>query len=56
MSVQFSYLTRSYEFRCIFGCYEFDFESEQEAREAFLFHNCICSRDEPHPGVTEVPC
>ena len=59
MAVSFSYITSSYEFRCIFGCYEFDFESEWEAREAFLFHNCVCSRDEPdrleHGGLAWTP-
>ncbi|HKN44266.1 MAG TPA: hypothetical protein VJW23_10100 [Propionibacteriaceae bacterium] len=57
MSVQFSHITSSWEYTCIFGCRQYDFEGEQEAREAFLFHDCICSRDEPATaGAHEVPC
>lgn len=44
MSVQFSTLTSSWTYTCIFGCHEWDFEGEVEAREAFLMHSC-------HPTV-----
>ena len=40
MSVFFSSITSSWEFTCIFGCREYDFEGEAEAQRAFLFHRC----------------
>jgi hypothetical protein len=54
MSVQFSTLTSSWTFTCIFGCYEWDFEGEDEARRAFLFHRC--SGNIPVGDVGSEPC
>jgi hypothetical protein len=56
MSIQFSHITSSWEYTCIFGCYGYDFEGQQEATEAFLFHDCVCSHDESRDGAHEVPC
>jgi len=55
MAIQFSHITSSWEFTCIFGCYQYDFEGEHEAREAWLFHDCVCSHDEPHGGLAWTP-
>ena len=43
MSVQFSRLSSSWEYTCIFGCWDFDFEGEQAALDAFLNHVCPVS-------------
>lgn len=40
MSVQFSLVSHSWEYTCIFGCWGNDFEGEQEALDAFLNHRC----------------
>ena len=40
LSIQFSHLTSSWTWTCVFGCYGWDHEGEQEAREAFLMHTC----------------
>jgi hypothetical protein len=47
MTVKFSHLTSSWTFECIYGCYEFDFEGEHEATEAFLAHSCQSAFAEP---------
>ena len=38
--VKWSRKTSSYVYECIYGCYGFDFEGEQEARDAELRHVC----------------
>jgi len=70
MNVSFSFLMRCFVWDCMYGCSGFDYESEAEATEAFLTHDCVCSRidesagvdgqvlpiiHQPH-GVSEVPC
>ena len=44
MSVKWSPTHGSWIFDCLWGCFDFDFESEHEATEAFLSHTC---RTEP---------
>ena len=41
VSVQWSNVSSSFEYTCIFGCWENDFESEAEALDKFLNHACI---------------
>ena len=46
MSVRWSQAAGCWEFSCAWGCHDYDFESEHEATEAFLAHECRI----------EVPC
>lgn len=40
VSVQFDQGACCWTYRCLWGCFGFDYESEHEAREAFLGHSC----------------
>ena len=40
MFVKYDPIARSFEFSCIFGCWERDFATEHEAVEAELAHVC----------------
>lgn len=41
MSVQFEPAYGCWTYRCIFGCFEYDYEGEAEARDAFVGHGCV---------------
>lgn len=38
--VDFSHEASCWIYKCIWGCQDFDFEGEQEARDALLSHKC----------------
>lgn len=38
--VEFSLLSRSWEWTCSWGCHGWDHEGEREALDAFLNHDC----------------
>jgi hypothetical protein len=38
--VEWSQEMTCFTWRCQWGCFGFDFEGEQEARESFLAHKC----------------
>lgn len=40
MFVKYDPISRTWEFSCIFGCWERDYATEQEATEAELVHDC----------------
>lgn len=40
VSVQWSPVSESWEYTCLLGCHGFDYESEAEALDAFLNHDC----------------
>ena len=43
--VKWSHECGSWTFLCDYGCFEMDFEGEQEAREKFLSHHCMSSSE-----------
>lgn len=55
VTVQFSRLMSCWTWDCVWGCAGWDHEGEQEATEAFLSHDCVGSRVEPHGGLAWTP-
>ena len=41
MAVKWSHEASCYIWECIWGCSAFDFESEGEAEQDFLYHECM---------------
>lgn len=41
MNVKWNPALGAYYYDCAFGCYDDDFDSNDEAREAFLAHACL---------------
>ena len=64
MMVQWSKDAGCFVYLCQWGCHDYDFESEHEATEAFLAHECrVEGVVPPTPGQStegtvdfEVPC
>lgn len=44
MNVKFSNEMSCWVWNCIWGCFGWDYEGEQEAAEAFMSHECEADR------------